>query len=442
MSLSGRLADSPLPLVLQTLAQRRLSGRLTVTCEQGQAIFLLREGRLICAASTSARETLGNILVAERRITAEQLTAALEKQHSSTEERRLGAVLVEMGVVSDDDLTRVLRDQALRVVKEAVEWADGFYRFEAARFEERGEVSIDLSDYLLEEGLRMDHALIGAATLPDFDELPAGDGQSEVASAELDSMAVQSLRTAMLQVTQPTFEAESTLAVLDYAGQLADRVVLLICSPEYVQGMAQVGLESVLESSSAEERVRALHLPLDQPSIFLEAIQRRETVQGPLDESEVHTALLDCIGGQPAEAVVIPMIVQNGVAFLLYCDVDVGSIRSLVTLEAVVMQTALAMENAMLERRLAAMEEQQQLARAQAAQAQTEPAQAEPARAEPIQAEEQSAATAEPPAPTTSEPSPASPQPPKEPSAPQPSADVPDENNVAARARISQLLGD
>ncbi|MEB3237048.1 MAG: hypothetical protein VKO64_05440 [Candidatus Sericytochromatia bacterium] len=58
-------------------------------------------------APVAARKRLGERLLAQGRITAEQLATALESQALS--KARIGEILVEMGFVSDEDVTRALK---------------------------------------------------------------------------------------------------------------------------------------------------------------------------------------------------------------------------------------------------------------------------------------------------------------------------------------------
>src|SRR5579864_2389771 len=54
---------------------------------------------------------MGDLLVKEKVITPEQLDAALKRQKETGNKKRLGSVLVELGVLSDEDVTNFLSRQ-------------------------------------------------------------------------------------------------------------------------------------------------------------------------------------------------------------------------------------------------------------------------------------------------------------------------------------------
>ena len=64
--LAGKLEDVTLPGLLQMLAVRRRTGKLTVTSRDALGVVVLRDGFIIYAATNSAREMLGNLLVCNR----------------------------------------------------------------------------------------------------------------------------------------------------------------------------------------------------------------------------------------------------------------------------------------------------------------------------------------------------------------------------------------
>lgn len=66
---------------------------------------------LIGKESASSRPLFGEILVAAGKISRHQLEAALERQQ--TENRYLGQVLVEMDLITREDVEEILRKQGV-----------------------------------------------------------------------------------------------------------------------------------------------------------------------------------------------------------------------------------------------------------------------------------------------------------------------------------------
>jgi hypothetical protein len=130
VSLTGRLEAFPLPALLHTLDARQLTGKLTLTRADGQALLVFRSGRIIYAASSSVRETFGSILVCRGLVSEPALLEALERQHSSGGGRRLGSVLVELGLADEKTLREVMKQQTEGVLSELVRWQTGFFNFQ------------------------------------------------------------------------------------------------------------------------------------------------------------------------------------------------------------------------------------------------------------------------------------------------------------------------
>lgn len=356
MSVSGRIDELSVANVLQALSQLSRSGKLTVTGRSSQGVVVLREGKIIYAASTSGREALGNLLVCEKLINEETLAEALNRQHASETPIRLGVVLEDMGVVNREALRRVLQKQAEKVMQEILSWNQGFFKFDACQVEDRGEIAVDVCDFIVDEGVDLQHVLLhlGAEDEQEGELQELEQGDPVAPEPRVRNEDAKSLHDIMNQIRQPTFNAELTMQLLSYATRYVERAVLLINRPDGLSGMAQVGVDI----EEADQVVRNLVLKHDTRSLLSQAVLSRETQRGPLEDHEVHHHLLTALGGsRPSDAVVMPLTVQGDVALVLYGDVSSGNIGSVDWLEAVMLQGSLALEKSMLERRVRLLEE-------------------------------------------------------------------------------------
>ena len=233
MAVTGRLEDTGVPGILQVFSQGRRTGRLVFTTALDQAVLILREGQLVYAASNAVRETLGNILVSKGSIDTDVLAEALHRQHQDKQSRRLGSVLVEMGVVSSDEILDVVRNQALGVLKYIVGWETGFFKFEKLELADEGEIPVDLNDFLIEEGLRVDQALFDIA-IDEEDELEAAKANERPPRV--------SLREIVSRLSHPALNAEITQALIQFSQAFLDRTVLLLHKGGALQGISQRGV--------------------------------------------------------------------------------------------------------------------------------------------------------------------------------------------------------
>jgi hypothetical protein len=66
---------------------------------------------------------------------------------------------------------------------------------------------------------------------------------------------------------------------------------------------------------------RRIWLPLNEPSVFLETVQRKRSFRGALPHQFWNDHFLEQLGGaRPPEAVLVPMILDGRVAYVFYGD--------------------------------------------------------------------------------------------------------------------------
>ena len=133
MSFGGRLETLDLSALLQTLSVGVASGRLTLTRLDRHAVLVLRSGRVVYASGGSAGETLAGRLLREKLVGETELMTALERQHDGTGFRRLGEVLVEMGLLAEGTLQAVVRRRMEELVGELLAWKTRLLPLRAGR---------------------------------------------------------------------------------------------------------------------------------------------------------------------------------------------------------------------------------------------------------------------------------------------------------------------
>jgi hypothetical protein len=168
---------------------------------------------------------------------------------------------------------------------------------------------------------------------------------------------ITTLKSMFDELRFPTATAEVTLLILRYASEVVNRAVLFMVKKDEVRGLGQFGIE--LKGLSADQVVRGIKIPLGQPSLFLTVIENRRSYTGPLETSENNNYLMNELGGAMPESVLaIPLIVDGKVALIVYGDnlPERKSLRGVETLEIFMSQAGMALEKALLEKKLAEME--------------------------------------------------------------------------------------
>jgi uncharacterized protein DUF4388 len=127
MKPQGSLADRDFPDIVQALNEQRWTGILTVTHMGVGRSITLQDGRMVFASSSSPDDRLGEVLLRSGRLTLPQY---VEAGRAVGPGKRLGAVLVEQGVLAPKELVRAVVEQTQEIIYGAFQWTEGQYRLQ------------------------------------------------------------------------------------------------------------------------------------------------------------------------------------------------------------------------------------------------------------------------------------------------------------------------
>lgn len=360
MSFVGKLDQFKLPDLLQIISGNRKTGRLALTRRDSQGVIVFRSGQIVYAASSAARETLGSLLLCRQLVDEEGLARALEIQHRASEEKRLGTILVETGLLTEEELRQVITRQIEGVITEFMQWESGFFKFDLLHLPDHGEVEVDARDFVHREGLSAQKVLMDIAAEMDRTAsypipLPAAEiaAKRAAATAAAEASRLGSLKTIMSAIRSPEFTGEATGQILGFARESLPRGALFVVRRDGFRAMSIFG-------TATDQPARALSLPLEEPSVVAEAADRQESYRGPLEDNEANRSLLAALGGaRPTEVVAIPLVVNDLALLVLYGDNGASGepIAQTDELELLMLQAGLAMERHLLRKRLEALEE-------------------------------------------------------------------------------------
>ena len=199
MSLDGNLRVFSLTEIIQMLGMQRKTGLLTVDGPKDTITLGFVTGRVVSVESSSKpiENRLGTLLVKAGRLSAEDLSLALERQRKGSE--RLGRLLLKDETVKPEDLREAFRIQVQGILFNAFGWTDGRFRFAP-------QPSVD-HDPDLFPPLAAESILLEAART--FDELPAAE--QKIPSNELVFRRVAGARA--LKLTSSGTAEEGTMTV-------------------------------------------------------------------------------------------------------------------------------------------------------------------------------------------------------------------------------------
>jgi hypothetical protein len=153
MSLAGNLRTMSLPDILQWISIGQKTGTLHLQHRSVQTRIAFREGAIFSSWSNDPRQSLGQFLLRDRRVTEEQLFKALLRQEE--EGRLIGSILVSDRLLSEEDLRRTLRSKAEETIYDLFLWPEGRFEFKEGELPPDVLIHIDLMiQAVLMEGIR------------------------------------------------------------------------------------------------------------------------------------------------------------------------------------------------------------------------------------------------------------------------------------------------
>jgi CheY-like chemotaxis protein len=153
MSLVGNLEDLSLPDILQIVSLSRKSGILMLEREGQQGKILIRQGKVIQTISPRPGRTLGELLTARGLVRPDDLKKALDIQRSGGGRELLGGILVQLKLIDEATLEKVVQEQIEDAIVFFLTWREGTFSFELADIQGRGEFSVDPQAFILERGI-------------------------------------------------------------------------------------------------------------------------------------------------------------------------------------------------------------------------------------------------------------------------------------------------
>lgn len=167
--LQGDLSRIQLPDVLSFVSMIRRTGKLSVHQEGFERTILWKDGDIVFASSNSPEHSLGQFLLRNGKITAEQYE---ESRRRVTPQMRHGKVLVQMGAISPKELWWGVKNQVLEIIYSLFGWSRGTFSFYETIEEmtaERIVLQINTSSVIMEGIRRLDESARIREKIPSLD---------------------------------------------------------------------------------------------------------------------------------------------------------------------------------------------------------------------------------------------------------------------------------
>jgi len=122
----GSLAERDFPELVHDLHRERATGLLTLAHAGVGRSVTVQDGRLVFASSSSPDDRLGELLLRRGQISLRQY---IDAGRAIVPGKRLGAILVEQGVLTPKGLVRAVVEHTQEIIYGAFQWTEGHYRF-------------------------------------------------------------------------------------------------------------------------------------------------------------------------------------------------------------------------------------------------------------------------------------------------------------------------
>lgn len=144
----GQLGEKFLPDLIREIAHKNASGLLRLSRGKAIKAIFFEAGTPTFAISNLTNEQLDNKLIKEGLVTFDQIERAKERDGKA---HRLGPALVDMGLLEETQMRKLVSQQVMGIILSLFEWIEGDYSFDS-RIRTAHEVTLGLNaaDVLLE----------------------------------------------------------------------------------------------------------------------------------------------------------------------------------------------------------------------------------------------------------------------------------------------------
>ena len=151
--LEGKLSVFEPLSVLQMLNNARATGVLRLSSKRNRAAVFFEKGNITFADIANRASRIGEHLLDQGAIEGTTLDGVLAEKNPGR--KKLGARLVESGIVDAEAVRDAVESQIREVVYEVVSWKDGKFRFRAGERPQGEDILNDVPlDHLMLEGVR------------------------------------------------------------------------------------------------------------------------------------------------------------------------------------------------------------------------------------------------------------------------------------------------
>jgi hypothetical protein len=372
MELSGNLTDFALSDILQILALSRKTGIVVVENGAIQGRIVLENGRVVFASS-SDQHRLEERIAKRTGVKLERIQDFKDLILSEDSCWTFEDLMVESGLLKRRDIVSLVRDHVLCSIAKLVSIDKG--RFGIALNEKEYQQTAE--EIRLREGIEVNEALLEAAKNRDEEACYDGCIPSESKKEESDNESfldiqdrkgdvkgigeinkVRLLYSFLSELSGLSYESEVILTVMRFCSEFASRGVLFSVFGETLRGIGKFGIDWAGSTKGIEDVIRSINIPINEVSIFREAVVMERPIVYCLEEDVWLKYLRTVLGGKHTglEAFLIPLSTSpgQGATYIIYGDNPPGKygLNHIDSLLAFINQASVTIEKIKLKERL------------------------------------------------------------------------------------------
>ncbi|UCD84435.1 MAG: response regulator [Deltaproteobacteria bacterium] len=262
---------------------------------------------------------------AERKAREQGVDAYLDKpKKSRIREDSIASTFAEFEGQLEESIKKILQKYKVSEGKEVLK--------------QQEKILFDIGDELKEE-------IVGFEGIIKEDEIPP--------TLIVPSPGLAMLRAMITELSRPDIGGEIMLLILRFASELMNRAVIFLVKKDIICGLGGFGIK--LKDEDADKRVRRMRIPTGETSIFKEVIEKGTPITKKLEGNKWDRYIVKQMGGEePEEVFIAPIFAAGKIAIILYGDnlPEKKEIGDTISLEIFLAQSGLAMDRALLERKL------------------------------------------------------------------------------------------
>lgn len=185
--------------------------------------------------------------------------------------------------------------------------------------------------------------------------LEFGEIGDQPSSTVVPSTGISMLRGMLEELNDPALGGGVILLLLRFAAEFVNRAVIFRVREKEIVGVGQFGI--VQQGGSADKMIRGLKIPRGEESLFSAVLASHLPSKQAAAPGKWNNYLFDKLGGVPTEVFLGPLLSEGEVVAILYGDnlPESNPIGDTDSLEIFLSQAGLALEKALLEKRLGAL---------------------------------------------------------------------------------------